>query len=71
MHIYLSLTAILTISFVTGLIVGVTVYRIITAPMRNKNRTSLDEMRLSLDRFEKRNRPPPPKPKIPLEKPKK
>ena len=72
MHIYLSLTAIFTISFISGFIVGVTVYRIITAPMRNKDRTSLDEMRVSLDRFEKRNRPAPPKPHIPpLTKPKK
>ena len=72
MHIYLSLTAILTIAFITGLIVGITVYRIITAPMTNKDRKSLDEMRFALDRFEKRNRPPPPKPHIPpLAKPKK
>ncbi|MGP4715490.1 hypothetical protein ACTXGL_02470 [Psychrobacter sp. T6-6] len=65
MNIYLSFTTILTIAFMSGLTVGVVVYRIITAPMRNKDRISLDEMRISLDRFEKRNRPPPPLPRSP------
>ncbi|WP_201555797.1 hypothetical protein [Psychrobacter sp. 72-O-c] len=74
MCIYLTDNAVFMIIFIVGLVLGAIVHRIITAPMNNEDRKSLEVMRYELEAFEKRNRPPPPKPlhhPPPLKKPKK
>lgn len=62
MNIYLSATAIFSIGFGLGLALGAIIYRIVTAPLTKKDRKSLKQMAESLDAFERRNRPAPPKP---------
>ena len=62
MTIVISDNAVLMLVFITGLIIGAIAYRIITAPMNNQDRKDLEAMRIALDAFEMRSRPPPPKP---------
>jgi hypothetical protein len=62
MCIYLSYSTIFFLIFIAGLVTGAIVYSFITAPMNNQDRHDLQAMRIALNAFEMRSRPPPPKP---------
>ena len=62
MYMYLSENVVMMAIFILGMVIGAVVYRIITEPLNNQDRRDLQAMRLALDAFERRNRPPPPKP---------
>lgn len=59
---YLNDNAIFVLIFIAGLVLGAIIYRIVTAPLTNQDRKNLQAMRIALNDFEMRSRPPPPKP---------
>lgn len=65
MCIYLSDNAIFVLIFITGLVLGAIVHRIITAPMTNQDRKDLQAIGRLRDAFAMHNRPTPPKPQHP------